>query len=114
MWEHTYHAVSLLYVKDVPEVNQDGNADSNDRQDTIDFGRPCTGHEGTSAKQPPPPLRREFTGCVYGLLTRMKTETNILVSQFAEADVAVHGHRDEEDQDRIEENEPSLRNVRVV
>ena len=38
----------------------------------------------------------------------------ILIPKFAEADIAVHGHGDEEYQDRVEEDKATLGNVRVI
>ena len=43
-----------------------------------------------------------------------RKRANVLVSQFAEADVAVHGHGDEEYQDGVEEDETSLCDMCVV
>ena len=57
----THHAVSLLNVKNIPEVDEHCDADCHDSQDTIDLRRPCTGHECTSGKEPTPPGGRVFT-----------------------------------------------------
>lgn len=46
-WRKTsiYHAMTLLDVKDIPEIDEDRNANSYNCQDAIDFGSPGAGHE---------------------------------------------------------------------
>lgn len=56
-----YHRVSLLVVQDIPKVDKNGNTDANNSEDTVDFGAPGAGHEGTSEGQPDPPLCRKFS-----------------------------------------------------
>ena len=58
----TYQAMTLLDVQDVPEVDDDGNADGEHSKDTVHLGCPCKGHEGTARQEPQPPVIREIAG----------------------------------------------------
>ena len=56
----TYQGVPLLNVQDVPQINQDGDADSDHCEDTIDLRAPGTSHKETSGDKPTPPFDREL------------------------------------------------------
>ena len=48
-------------IKNVPEIDQNSDADSEDSQYTVDLGTPCACHECARCNKPRPPFHREFT-----------------------------------------------------
>ena len=48
--------MTLFDIQDVPEVDDDSNADGEHSEDTVHLGRPSEGHEGTTRQKPQPPV----------------------------------------------------------
>lgn len=55
----THHVRSFLEVEDIPQVDENGGADCEDRENAVNFRAPGASHEYTSRNEPSPPLRRE-------------------------------------------------------
>lgn len=57
----THHVRSFPEVENVPQIDDNGGADCEDRENAVYFGTPGASHEYTSRNEPSPPLRRERT-----------------------------------------------------
>lgn len=56
----TTYIVRFPVIQKVPQVDYDCNANRDDSQNTVDFGRPRASHENTSCEHPRPPIEGEL------------------------------------------------------
>lgn len=108
----SYQRVTLLDVQDVPQINQNSDADSDHCEDAIDLRAPCTSHEETGGNKPAPPFDGEFPAESQQPVN--VAARHVPVPQLAESNVRVNSQRHEEYERRIEENEAGLRDMGVI
>lgn len=73
----------------MPEVDQDGDTDGEEREQANHLAAQSAGEEGTSCKQPTPPFRRELTARPSDVRTTLSKNSggHSLIAKFPELDV---------------------------
>lgn len=117
-WGITNNAQSLADVEELPKVNQDGDADSQEREQSNHLATQGAGEEGTSGEEPTPPSR--------GVLTAKQSDVHVrfaflltkgeysLITKLAELNVCKERKGHEENEGGVEEDQTRLGDMSVI
>jgi hypothetical protein len=118
----THHAVPLFDIQDPPQIPDHRSSDRCEGEESHHLATECAGEEESGRHQISPPFRSEFAGKEIAtpsqrqvLLLKPKVVwNNSPVPILMELDVRQQGQAHEQDQRRVEQDQPRLGDMSVV
>lgn len=114
--ENTNNAQSLADVEELPKVDQDGDTDSQEREQSNHLAAQGTSEESTSGEEPTPPSRGVLTARQSDIRSAflLNEGEHSLIAKLAELNVRKERKGHEENEGGVEEDQTRLGDMGVI